>query len=171
MVTIHAVARRTFPWLARVKRSAALRVWQICAATLLAVGAASGNDVNVSVDGSQTYQVIDGFGVNANHRSFTNNEITPVLDALIDQAGMTLFRVVFDNSDWEKTNDNGDANSMNWNYYNTIYSSPDFQMMWDMMAYLNKKGLTNGVMPNFQGFAPDWMGGLNLTPGYENEWA
>ena len=63
MVTIHAVARRTFPWLARVKRSAALRVWLICAATLLAVGAASGNDVNVSVDGSQTYQVIDGFGV------------------------------------------------------------------------------------------------------------
>ena len=50
----------------------------------------------VTIDGTQTYQTIDGFGVNANHRSWTNNELQPVLDALIDQAGMTLFRVVYD---------------------------------------------------------------------------
>jgi len=39
------------------------------------------------------------------------------------------------------------------------------------MAYLNQKGITNGVIPNFQGFGPSWMGGLTLKSGYENNWA
>ena len=78
------------------------------------------------INGAQTYQVIDGFGVNANHRSWTNNELQPVLDALIDQAGMTLFHVIFDNNNWEAANDNSDANVMNWTYFNTVYSAPEF---------------------------------------------
>ena len=118
----------------------------------------------VTIDGSQTYQVIEGFGVNANHRSWNNNELQPVLDALIDQGGMTLFRVIFDKADWEATNDNSDPNVMNWDYYNQVYSAPDFQKMWDMSAYLNQKGITNGLMFNFQGSGPDWMGGSTLTP-------
>ncbi len=147
------------------------RAVAILIAAFAAVMTASAANFNITIDSSQQFQVIDGFGVNANHRSFTNNEITPVLDSLIDQAGMTLFRVVYDNSDWEATNDNSNSSVMNWSYYNSIYSGPDFQKMWDMMAYLNKKGITNGVMPNFQGFAPTWMGGLSLTPGFEDEWA
>src|SRR6516225_4193581 len=58
----------------------------------------------VAIDGAQTYQVIDGFGVNANHRNWTNNELQPVLDALLNQAGLTIFRVVYDNTDWEEIN-------------------------------------------------------------------
>src|SRR5664280_3387546 len=76
----------------------------------------------VTINGAQTYQVIDGFGVNANHRSWTNNELQPVLDAMIDQAGMTLFRVIYDRTDWEATNDNTNSAVMNWSYYNTVYS-------------------------------------------------
>jgi len=95
-----------------------------------------------------------------------------VLDALIDQAGMTLFRVVYDNAYWETNNDNGNANVMNWAYYAPIYANtPDFQAMWGIMAYLNQRGITNGLMPNFQGLGPAWMGGENLTAGDENEWA
>ena len=75
----------------------------------------------VTINGAQTYQVIDGFGVNANHRSWNNNnELKPVLDALIDQAGMTLFHVIFDNNNWEASNDNSNPNVMNWTYYNGI---------------------------------------------------
>ncbi|MGO8675015.1 MAG: beta strand repeat-containing protein, partial [Limisphaerales bacterium] len=48
----------------------------------------------ITINGGLTYQVIDGFGVNANHRSWNNNELQPVLDALIDQGGMTLFHVI-----------------------------------------------------------------------------
>ena len=125
----------------------------------------------VTVDGARTYQLIEGFGANINHRSWNANELPPVLDALIDQAGMTLFRVIFDNNDWEATNDNSDPNLMNWTYYNQIYSSADFQKMWDLGAYLNQRGITDGLMFNFQGIGPDWLGGSDLTSGYESEWA
>jgi hypothetical protein len=123
------------------------------------------------INGGLTYQTIDGFGVNANHRSWTNNELAPVLDALINQARMTLFRVVYDNSDWETNNNNSGPTLTNWSYFSTIYSTWDFQALWGIMAYLNQKGITNGLIPNFQGFGPSWMGGLSLTSGYENNWA
>ena len=126
----------------------------------------------VTVNGALTYQTIDGFGVNANHRNWTNNELVPVLDALINQAGMTLFRVVYDNADWETNNENPGPIVTNWPYFSMVYSNtPDFQALWGIMAYLNQKGITNGLMPNFQGLGPAWMGGESLTPGYENQWA
>ena len=56
--------------------------------------------VTATIDGSRTYQVIEGFGANVNHRSWNTNELKPVLDALIDRAGMTLFRVIYDKADW-----------------------------------------------------------------------
>jgi O-glycosyl hydrolase len=125
----------------------------------------------IAIDGSQTYQSIDGFGVNANHRSWNNNELKPVLDAFIDQAGMTLFHVIFDNNNWEAINDNTDPEVMNWDYYNGVYSDPEFQKLWGIMAYLNQRGITNGLVPEFEGPVALWMGGLSLAPGYENEYA
>jgi O-glycosyl hydrolase len=126
----------------------------------------------VTVDGAQTYQVIEGFGANVNHRSWNSSELPPVLDALIDQGGMTLFRVIFDKADWEATNDNSNSVVMNWSYYNPVYSSSDFQKLWDMSAYLNQRGITNGLMFNFQGTGPSWMlNGAALASGYEAEWA
>jgi O-glycosyl hydrolase len=126
----------------------------------------------VTIDGSQTYQVIEGFGVNANYWSWSSAELQPVLDALIDDAGMTMFRIVF-NQGWEATNDNSDSSLMNWAYYNALYDGPEFQKLWGLMAYLNQKGVTNGVMPNFQGYGPDWMCTWQniLAPDYEDEWA
>jgi O-glycosyl hydrolase len=126
--------------------------------------------VSVAIDGSQTNQIVEGFGVNANYYSWTNSELVPALDALIDDAGITLFRVVFNNG-WETVNDNDDPDVMNWAYYNALYSGPEFQKLWGMMSYLNQKGITNGLILNFQGPGPSWMGGLSLDPGYEDEWA
>ena len=111
---------------------------------LLLAGAAGA--ATVTIDGAQTYQTIDGFGVNANARSWNNNELQPVLDALIDQGGMTLFVAnLAGNSNWEATNDNSDPNVMNWTYYNGVYSAPDFQRLWGMMAYLNQRGITRWI--------------------------
>jgi hypothetical protein len=70
------------------------------AVALLLVFTIPGVAATVTINGAQTYQVIDGFGVNANHRSWTNSELQPVIDALIDQAGMTIFRVLYDRTDW-----------------------------------------------------------------------
>ena len=128
----------------------------------------------VTFDGAVTNQVIDGFGVNANYRSWNNDELKPVLDAFIDRAGMTLFRVVHDLSDWEASNDNADSTVMNWAYYNSIYSSTNFAQLWDMFAYLNNRGITNGAFFNFMGWGPAWMVDSSthyLNPGMEEEWA
>jgi O-glycosyl hydrolase len=124
----------------------------------------------ITIDGSVTNQTIEGFGVNINYWGWTNQELKPVIDGLIDGAGMTLFRVVVNNG-WEATNDNDDPNVMNWDYYNTLYSSPDFEKVWELISYLNQKGITNGIMLNFQGPGPDWMGGNTLLDGHEDEWA
>ncbi len=137
-------------------------------AAVLTVQPAAGT---VTINGAVTYQVIDGFGANLNHRSWTNTELEPVLNALINQAGFTLFHVIFDNNNWEAVNDNSDADVMNWTYYDTIYSAPDFQALWGIMAYLNQQGITNGLVPDFEGPVALWMGGLSLTPGFEDEYA
>ena len=141
------------------------------AALFLGMLAGSVRATTLTIDGAKTYQVIDGFGVNANHRSWNTNELPPVLDALIDEAGMTLFHVIFDNNNWEAANDNSDPNVMNWDYYNGVYSAPDFQKLWGIMKYLNQRGITNGLVPEFEGPVALWMGGLSLAPGYENEYA
>ena len=129
------------------------------------------NAAVITFDGSVTNQVIDGFGVNANHRSWHNNELKPVLDALIDQGGMTLFRLIYDNTDWEATNANVDPYTMNWAYYAPVYKSAEFTKLWNLTSYLNGRGITNGVFFNFQGPGPSWLGGNNLTAGLEPQWA
>lgn len=126
----------------------------------------------VTIDGAQTYQTIEGFGVNANYWSWRNTELEPVVDALIDQGGMTLFRVIY-NQGWEATNDNSNPDVMNWDYYNALYSGAEFQKLWGLMGYLNQRGITNGLMLNFQGYGPTWMcpSDNTLATGYEDEWA
>ena len=153
------------PALKRHRHTVGVAFLAVCFAFSLA-GAAT-----VTINGAQTFQIIDGFGVNANHRSWTNSELQPVINALIDQGGMTLFRVIYDRTDWEATNDNADSTVMNWTYYNTVYSSPEFQKLWSLIAYLDQRGMSNGVMLNFQGNGPAWLGGATLTAGMEDEWA
>jgi hypothetical protein len=109
----------------------------------------SGQAASLTVDGGTTNQYVDGFGVNANYWSFTKQDLEPVLDASIDQAGMTLFRVVFNNG-WETTNDNADPNVMNQPYYDALYAGPEFEKLWNMIGYLNRKGISNGIILNLQ---------------------
>ena len=84
---------------------------------------------------------------------------------------MTLFWLIYDKTDWEATNDNANPYVMNWDYYNQVYSSPEFQKMWDMAAYFNQKGISNGLMFDFQGNGPAWLGSPALKTGMEAEWA
>ena len=125
---------------------------------------------SVTIDGSQRFQTIAGFGANIHYHAWTNNELKPVIDALIDPGGFNLFRVIFDNADWEATNDNNDSTVMNWSYYNSVYSSAKFQQLWGLIGYLNQRGISNGIVLNFQGPGPSWMG-QPLTAGKEDEWA
>ena len=147
------------------------KFWRVFAVVFCILGTVlSARSATVTVYGNQTNQVIDGFGVNINSWSWSTNEIAPLLDAFIDEAGMTLFRVVVRNG-LESTNDNEDASVPNWSYYNALYSSPEFEKLWGIMGYLNQKGITNGAMINPQGIGPEWLGSDILTPGLEDEWA
>ena len=128
----------------------------------------------ITFNGAATNQVIDGFGVNVNCRSWNGAELQPVLDAFVDDAGMTLYRVVKELSDWEAVNDDADPNVINWTYFNPVYSSTEFTRCWDTMAYLNARGITNGAVLCFMGWGPGWMmdtNGRTLKAENEEEWA
>lgn len=130
-----------------------------------------GTGTALAVNGAQTFQTIDGFGVNINSLSWKNGELAPALDRLVDEVGAKTWRVVFDMMDWESTNDNADPHSANWDYYNALYSNTKFQNLWGTLRYLNQKGVTSGIMISFMGRVPAWMGGPKVTntPAMEDE--
>ena len=128
----------------------------------------------ITFDGATTYQTMDGVGVNVNYRSWGESNIQSVVESYIDEAGASLFRLTFDLSDWEASNDDADSTNYNWSYYNPIYSSPPFTKLWDMLDYLNTAGYSNRVILTFMGWGPAWMmdsDGRSLKPGMEDEWA
>jgi hypothetical protein len=127
------------------------------------------NLVPLTVNGGQTFQTIDGLGVNVNSHSWNNGEAIPALDLLHDQLGATLYRVVYDMTDWEATNDNIDPLTPDWTYYNALYSNGSFQELWGTLHYLNQKGVTGGITLSFMGRVPTWMGGSLINTTAEDE--
>jgi hypothetical protein len=130
----------------------------------------AGSGTTLTVNGAQTFQRIDGFGVNINSLSWKNGEMKPAIDMLIDRMGVTVWRVVFDMEDWESTNDNTDPNTPNWTYYNSLYSNAKFQNLWGTLRYLNDRGITTGILLSFMGRVPPWMGGSVINTASEDEW-
>ena len=138
-------------------------------------------EIKLEIDGATKYQTMDGFGVNINPTWWYNGEymdvkvVQPAIDLLIDSLGATIFRVVIEEIDWEEVNDDNDPDNFNWTYYNSIFSSARFQGVWETLRYLNKRGITDGLVISFMGAppasapltAPDpqksWMGGTDHT--------
>lgn len=126
------------------------------------IGLAAGP--NLTIDGSQRFQRIDGWGVNANPKNWSvYPTLGPALDLLVSDLGATLWRVdVFGNSDWEATNDNGDPFTPDWTYFNNLYGTNTyFQDLWATLARLN----ADGVQPilSASGLVPAWMGGTTIN--------
>ncbi|MEP7259265.1 MAG: CehA/McbA family metallohydrolase, partial [Flavitalea sp.] len=127
--------------------------------------------VNMHIDGSKRMQQIDGIGVNANTSSWTGEELEPALTLLLDSLKANIWRVIVEPVEkWEDVNDNNDPFSFNWDYYNTLYSTPKFEKVWGMMKYLNQHGITDNLIVNFMGFAPSWMGVKIIKPEMEDEY-
>ena len=126
---------------------------------------------DITINGTQKFQTMDGFGVNANSERWNNGELTPALDTLIDTMGATNWRVVVESLlNWETTNDNADPFTFNWTYYNTLYRTPKFQDLWGILGYLKQKNV-NHITLSVMGCLPSWMGGCTLNTGtYEAEW-
>jgi hypothetical protein len=132
------------------------------------VSAASGS--SLTVNGAQTFQTMDGFGVNLNSLSWKNGQAIPVLDMLVDTLGGQTWRVAFDMQDWEASNDNNDPAVANWTVYNAIYSGAKFQNLWGTIRHLNQRGITSRIMISLMGQVPIWMGGSNIHTDQEDEW-
>lgn len=145
-------------------------IYLIAFGMLAAVPVAAGQDI--TVDAGLKHQTIIGFGVNANPQSWNLNPaaVSGVLDNLIDSMGCTSFRLMFDDVDWEAENDNDDPEVYNWHYYDSIYSRPRFSGIWEMIRYLNRKGITD-ITLSPDGAAPKWMGTTKLLIGKEKEYA
>lgn len=131
----------------------------------------SGGHISLKIDGTKKMQTIDGIGVNANTRSWNEKELVPALDLLLDSMNATIWRVIVETVEkWEEQNDNDDPFTFNWDYYNRLYETPKFEKAWDMIKYLNDKGVTDKLMINFMGFAPPWMGIKVIDPEHEDEY-
>ena len=96
---------------------------------------------NTTVDGSKVYQTIHGLGVNINPQSWNVNpdSVKKVIDSLVTGLGCTSFRLMYDDCDWEKVNDNEDPNVYNWTYYDSVYSAPRFTCVGNTIEYLNSR--------------------------------
>ena len=132
----------------------------------------------LTVDGSQKFQTLDGFGTNLSSEAWNNGAITPSLDILLSH-GYHIFRVIVEPvQGWEDTNPNTGQYSNsnpNWAFYNNLYgTSTKFTNLWNTIRYLNDHGAT--VWVNLQSDAPAWMtdtGGAPATIGQDHEadWA
>lgn len=118
------------------------------------------SSVTLQIDGTKKFQQIDGFGVNINTAWWYKGEygdarvVQPAIDKLIDSLGVTIFRAVIEEIDWEAVNDDNDPNNFNWTYYNRIFTNERFQGAWNTLRYLNKKGITDGLVISFMGGPP-----------------
>src|SRR5665647_3356457 len=128
-------------------------------------------NVSLNIDGSKKFQQVDGIGVNANTRSWNEAELKPALNLLLDSMHANIWRVIVETVyNWEDKNDNNDPFIFNRDYYDKLYSTPKFQKAWDMIAYLNTRGITNNLMIDFMGPVPLWMGGKVVKEKYEDEY-
>src|SRR5437763_657001 len=95
----------------------------------------------LTVDGSQHFQTIDGFGTNLSSEAWNGGAVTPSLDTLLSH-GYKLFRVIVEPvQGWEDTNPNTgqySTSNPNWAYYNNLYgTSTKFTNLWNTISYLN----------------------------------
>jgi O-glycosyl hydrolase len=147
------------------------------------------SSVHLQIDGTQKFQQMDGFGININTAWWYDGKygdatvVQSAIDRLIDSLGVTIFRAVIEEIDWEEVNDNNDPDTFNWTYYNRVFSNARFQGVWNTLRYLNQKGITDGLIISFMGAPPaaaplaaknpkrSWMGGTDYTisPAMEDE--
>lgn len=147
---------------------------------LVGVPTAQAAVVDITIDGTRTFQTMAALGADINPRSWDGGNLVPALDLLIDEGGLQTFRVGMDMMAWESVNDDDDPSTFNWDYYDPIYSgkvpydtdlvSSSFADTWAVIDHLHERGVPDSrIILSFMGPGPDWMGGSALDPGMEDE--
>lgn len=115
-----------------------------------------GRIVHVHVDATQTFQTVDGFGVNINSQYWHQPWNRALLDTLIDDLGATLFRVdIFGKTNWpDPTGELGPA-SLDPAHLALVYQGKIAQRGWGMIRRLNERGIEPYL--TVSGDVPGWM--------------
>jgi hypothetical protein len=111
--------------------------------------------LHVQVNALQTFQRIDGFGVNINAKSW-EPRLLPAMDWLVQDLGATLFRVdIFGKSNWiDSENVLGPASLASENLAR-IYTGKIAQRGWGLTRYLAEHGCEPYLTTS--GIVPAWM--------------
>ncbi len=158
----------------------AARILPALLVALFLVTGCSVNAANLTVDGAQKFQTIDGMGVNINVNSWNNGELKPALDFLVTTNGSTLFRVIRDPIDWVSSESQIPAlHALTPSTLQEVYETAKMRDIWNTIGYLNKKGIGGRqIILNFMGWTPGWIGGSGsygaasyITAGKEQEFA
>ncbi len=148
----------------------AARILPTLIGAMFLVAGFSAHAANLTVDGAQRFQTIDGMGVNINVNSWNNGQLKPALDFLIATNGSTLFRVVRDPMDWVASESLiPDLHALTPNALQQVYETAKMQDIWNTIGYLNKKGIGGRqIILNFMGWTPRWIGGSGTfgAPSY-----
>lgn len=146
-------------WLRRIHF--AVRFLPLLIGALLLVDGCSGDEPNLIVDGGQSFQTIDGMGVNINVNSWNSGQLKPALDFLLTTNGATLFRVSRDPVDWVDSEALIPAlHAHDPSVLQQVYETPKMQDIWGTIGYLNQKGIHGRqIVLNFMGWTPVWIGG------------
>jgi O-glycosyl hydrolase len=126
--------------------------------SLLACGQDVPASSRIMIDPGEKFQEIEGFGANYTGPYFRNDQ-KAMFDKLIDDLGVTMFRVVpyLVYSNWEET-----SGAKDWEYWNDRYSTPIFEATWNGLRYLNSRGIR--PMVALMGPVPTWMTDTNPLP-------
>jgi len=133
----------------------------------------AGTQVALTLDGSTTFQTIEGLGVNINSGAWDSGAFAPYLTKAVQEMGASRFRVVVEEaSALEPSNDDADPATFDWTDYDATFSTTQFQNLWSTIAHLNSLGISGGITLSIMGQAPAFMGQpLTTTTAIKNEWA
>jgi O-glycosyl hydrolase len=114
-----------------------------------------GRTQTVTVDAAQSFQTIDGFGVNINAKAW-EPRLMPAMDLLTRDLGATLYRVdTFGKSDWPDPDGSIGPASLDEDRLAAVYQGETARRGWAMMRHLNERGIEPYL--TCSGVAPRWM--------------
>lgn len=115
-----------------------------------------GKMLKAQVNGNQTFQTIDGFGVNINSKYWKKGQLIPAMDLLLDDLGATIYRIdIYGKSNWIDPDGSVGSSSLNPENLARLYQGEIFQDGWGMMRYLNSKNIEPYLTAS--GDVPKWM--------------
>lgn len=115
-----------------------------------------GEMVTLRIKPAQTFQTIDGFGVNINSKVF-DDRLMPAMHLLADDLGATLYRVdIWGKSNWiDPDGSLGRQAALLPAHQERIFQGEIFQRGWALMRWLNQRGIRPYLTAS--GIVPTWM--------------